>query len=174
MPQKSDLPAYPLREVLEIKKRRVEEAEKVVKEKIKLLEAEKEKLKTREKERDKVAQHYKDKMEQIRAEFQHGTTSDKIQQMKAYLKVVQEKLKTEEKKVKEQQAQVEVAEKNVEIAKNQVKARIKEQDKIITHQGEWERATLKELEIEEVRQEDDLGSTMFLSKYMQKKAARKE
>ena len=174
MPQKSDLPPYPLKEVLEIKKRRVDDAEKVVKEKLKALEVEKEKLKAREAERDKVLDHYKAKVQQMREEFDHGTTSEKITQIKVYIKVVQERLKVEEKKVKDQQQQVEVAEKNVEIAKNQLKARQKEQDKIETHQKEWEKETLKELEVEEVRQEDDLGSTMFLSKYMQKKAAKKE
>ena len=43
MPQKSDLPPYPLQEVLQVKIRRVEEAEKVVKEKLKALEVEKSK-----------------------------------------------------------------------------------------------------------------------------------
>ena len=173
MPQKSDLPPYPLREVLEVKRRRVEEAEKVVKEKLKAVETEKEKLKQREKERDKVLDHYKAKLQQMRDEFTHGTTSEKITQIKVYIKVVQERLKMEEKKVKDQQAQVEIAEKNLEIAKNQLKAREKEEDKIKTHRGEWEKETMKELEIEEVRQEDDLGSTMFLSKYMQKRKEKK-
>jgi hypothetical protein len=174
VPQQSDLPPYPLHQVLEVKKRRVEEAERVVKEKLKALEAEKEKLKAREKDRDTVLAHYKDKLQQMRDEFTHGTTSDKIDQIKIYIKVVQEKLKVEEKKVKDQQGQVEIAEKNVEIAKNQLKAREKEQDKIETHKKEWVKETMKELEVEEVRQEDDIGSTMFLSKYTQKKTAKRK
>jgi len=174
VPQKSDLPAYPLREVLLVKRRRVEAAEQVVKEKKKLLEAEKEKLAQREKERDKVVEHHKEKVNQLREEYDQGTTSQKIDQIKIYIKVVQERLKVEEKKVKDQKAQVELAEKNVEIAKNDLKAREKEEDKIKTHRGEWEKITLKELEIEEVRQEDDLGSTMFLSKYTQRRQAQKK
>ena len=174
MAQKSDLPPYPLKEVLEIKKKRVTDAENVLKEKQKALEVEKNKLIEREKERDKVKDHYKAKMQQMRDELDGGTTSNKIDQLKVYIKVVLEKLKVEEKKVKDQQQQVEVAEKNVDIAKKELQARIKEQDKIETHKKEWEKITLKELEIEEVRQEDDLGSTMFLSKYTQKKMANKE
>ncbi len=169
MPQKSDLPPYPLAEVLQVKKRRVEAAERVLKEKIQILEAEKEKLRVRIQERDKVLEHYKAKQQQLRDEFDHGTTSDKIDQIKVYIKVVQERLKVEEKKVKDQQQQVEVAEKNVEVAKKDLKARQKEEDKILTHKTEWEKTTMREMEIEEVRQEDDLGSTMFLSKYTQKK-----
>ena len=103
MPQKSDLPPYPLKQVLEIKKKRVEDAEKVVKEKLKALDAEKEKLKARQAERDKVLEHYKAKVQQMRDEFSHGTTSMKIDQIKVYIKVVQERLKVEEKKVKDQQ-----------------------------------------------------------------------
>lgn len=174
MPQKSDLPPYPLQEVLQVKIRRVEEAEKVVKEKLKALEAEKEKLRVREQERDKVREHYKAKLQQLRDEFDQGTTSNKIDQIKVYIKVVQERLKVEEKKVKDQQQQVEVAEKNLEIAKNQLKAKQKEQDKIETHKVEWEKETMKELEVEEVRKEDDLGSTMFLSQYVRKRAAKKK
>ncbi len=149
MPELSDLPPYPLGEVLEVKKRRVEDAEKVVKEK-------------------KNAH-----------EYDTGTTSVKIDQAKLYIKVVQERLKVEEKKVKDQQAQVETAEKNLELAKNQLRQRQKEQDKIEMHKKEWIKDTLKELSIMETREEDDLGSTMFLSKYMQnkteaKKAAKRE
>jgi len=167
--QKSDLPPYPLLEVLDVKRRRVEDAEREVKEKEKALELEKEKLKEREKERDKVLQHYYDKLKQLRTELEQGTTSNKIDQSKVYIKVVQENLKIEEKKVEEQKKQVNVAEKNVEVAKAQLKARIREEDKIKTHREYWEKEMLREIAIEEERQEDEIGSTMFLSRYMQKK-----
>lgn len=170
MAQKSDLPPYPLAEVLQIKKRRVEEAEKVVKEKKRALEIEEEKLRQREAERQKVLDHQDAKLQQLRQEFDQGTTSDKITQMKEYLKVVQERVKVEDKKVKDQKQQVEVAEKNVELAKNQLKQREKEQDKIETHKAEWIKETLREVELQQTRDEDELGSTMFLSKYTLKKA----
>ena len=170
MAELSDLPPYPLGQVLEVKMKRVEDAERVVKEKLKELEVEKEKLKKREEERDKVKNHYEDKLLQLRHEYDTGTTSNKIDQAKVYIKVVQERLKVEEKKVKDQQAAVETAEKNVELAKNQLRQRQKEQDKIETHKKEWIKDTLKELAILETREEDEVGSTMFLSKYMQQKA----
>lgn len=174
MPDVSDLPPYPLGQVLEVKIKRVEDAEQVVKEKLKALEVEKEKLKQREEERDKVKHHYEDKLLQLRHEYDTGTTSTKIDQAKLYLKVVQERLKVEEKKVKDQQAQVETAEKNVELARNQLKQRQREQDKIEMHKKEWIKETLKELAVIETRNEDDIGSTMFLSKYMQNKAQAKK
>ncbi len=171
----SDLPPYPLQQVLEIKKRRVEAAEQVVKEKIDLLRIENEKLAKREHERDEVKNHYKAKLLQLRHEFDEGTTSDKIDQAKRYIKVVQERLEQEEKKVKDQKQQVDVAEKNVEIAKNQLKERRKEEDKIITHKDLWTKSALKEADMEETKNEDDIGSTMFLSKFVQRqKESKKE
>ncbi len=174
MPELSDLPPYPLGQVLEVKKKRVEDAELVVKEKQKALEIEKEKLAKREEERDKVKHHYEDKLLQLRHEYDTGTTSNKIDQAKVYIKVVQERLKVEEKKVKDQQAQVEVAEKNLELAKSQLKQRQKEQDKIEMHKKEWIKDTLKELAVLETREEDEVGSLMFLSKYMQNKSQAKK
>jgi hypothetical protein len=164
-----NMPRYPLLEVLSIKHRRVEQAELVLKEKKKLLEVEQEKLKAREAERDKVKNHYKDKMTQFRKELDEGTTSDRIDRSKIYLKVVLERLVVEEKKVKDQQQQVDLAQKNVEIARNQLKAREQERDKIETHKKEWTKETIKELQVLETRAEDDLGSTMFLTKMIQEK-----
>ena len=175
MPQLSDLPPYPLRQVLEVKIKRVDDAEVVVKEKLAALEVEKDKLKKRQEERDKVKRHYEDKLLQLRHEYDTGTTSTKIDQAKVYIKVVQERLRVEDKKVKDQEAQVEIAEKNLDLAKNQLKQRQKEQDKIEIHKKEWIKETLKEIAIIETREEDEVGSTMFLSRYMQNKViARKD
>ncbi len=164
-----NMPAYPLAEVLDVKHHRVEVAEMVVKEKQKLLEAEQQKLKEREAERDKVKIHLKAKVDQLRSLFDEGTTSDKIDRSKIYIKVVREKLAIEEKKVKDQKQQVDLAEKNLAIAKNQLKDREKERDKIITHRKEWLKEAKKELQVIETRAEDELGSTMFLSRMVQAK-----
>ena len=169
MPDIYSMPPYPLEQVLDIKKRRVEDAEKTLKEKIKAKEIEEEKLKKREEERDKVKQHYQDKLFQLRHEFEVETTSTKIDQIKVYIKVVQEKLKIEEKKVVEQKQQVDAAEKNVEIAKAYLKTKQKEQDKIETHKKEWTKETKLELTLLQTREEDEIGSTMFLSKFAQKR-----
>lgn len=87
---------YPLEPVLSIKKDRVDRAEKVVKEKRRLLELEQEKLRERESERDKVKNHYMQKIRQLREQLDDGTTSDAILKMKAYIKVVAIQLSEEE------------------------------------------------------------------------------
>lgn len=152
---------YPLNQVLDIKNRRVEEAEKVVKEKKILLEKEEQKLEQCKAERDKVLNHQKDKLKQLRDELDHGTTSPKIQQMKAYLKVVQEKLKVEEKKVNDQKEQVKAAEKQVEDAKKELAQKKLEVDKLLAHRKDWEKEMRKELEVIEGRELDEIGTIIF-------------
>lgn len=149
---------YPLKQVIEVKQKRVEDAEKVVKEKQMALDKEKQKLAEREAERDKVKEHKQDKLKQLRDTMDQGTTSPKIQQMKAYLKIVEEKLKVEEKKVKDQKEQVVIAEKNLEQAKLDLQRKRQEVDKLLTHQKDWIKEMRKEQEIIEGREQDELGS----------------
>lgn len=151
---------YPLKQILEIKQKRVEDAEQVVRIKQQALDIEKEKLEQQKAARDKVKKHRQDKLEQLRAELDHATTSPKIQQMKAYLKVVEEKLKVEEKKVKDQQIKVDAAAKELEEAKHQLFLRRQEVDKIQTHRGDWEKETRKEEEIVEGREQDEMGTVI--------------
>lgn len=153
---------YPLEQVLSVKKKRVETAEEVVKEKTKALELEKEKLRQREEERNVVKNHYNDKLSQLRAELDHETTTDKIQQMKVYLKIVIEKLKIEDKKVEDQKEQVSIAEKNLNIAKMELKQRRLEVDKMESHKTDWIKEAKKEEEIQLGREQDELGNVMHL------------
>lgn len=155
---------YPLRQVLEIKKKRVEAAELVVKEKQQILQQEEERLAQRKAERDKVLQHHKDKMKQLRDELDHATTSPKVQQMKVYIKIVQERLMVEEKKVKEQQGKVDIAIKDLEDAKRLLHARRQEVDKVETHRTSWETEKNKEDEIASERNMDELGTMIHSSR----------
>lgn len=156
-------PDYPLKQVLEVKHKRVEDAEKVVKDKIELLKKEQEKLARAEAERDKVKKHYAEKLLQMREEMDQGTTSPKIQQMKAYLKVVQERLKAEDKKVKDQQDQVDIAEKNLEFARQDLARKRQEVDKLVTHEKDWQLELRKEMEVIEGREMDELGNVIFIT-----------
>lgn len=149
---------YPLKQIIEVKQKRVEDAEKIVKEKQLALIKEQQKLAEREAERDQVKTHKKDKLQQLRETMDQGTTTTKIQQMKIYLKLVDEKLKVEEKKVKDQQEQVAIAEKNLEQAKIDLQRKRQDVDKLLMHKKDWEKEKRKELEIIEGREQDELGS----------------
>jgi len=159
---------YPLKQVIEVKQKRVDNAEKVVKEKQLALTQEQQKLAEREAERDKVKNHRKDKLQQLRDTLDQGTNTTKIQQMKAYLKVVDEKLKVEEKKVQDQKAQVKVAEKNLEDAKLDLQRKRQEVDKLLMHKKDWDREMRRELEIIEGREQDELGSVIFTTRHRKK------
>ena len=150
--------AYPLKQVIEVKQRRVEEAEKVVKQKQQALEIEQKKLAEREAERNKVKEHKLEKLQQLRDEMDRESTSTKIQQMKVYLKIVEDKLKIEEKKVQDQKEQVKIAEKNLETAKADLNRKRQEVDKLLMHKKDWEKEKRKEMEIIEGREQDELGS----------------
>lgn len=156
------MPAYPLKQVLTIKENRVEEARKVLKEKLNALAKEEEKLAQRKKERDAVLTHKREKLQQLRNEMDHSTTTAKIQQMKAYLKVVDEKLKVEEKKVKDQQEQVKAAEKNVETARQDLRQKELEVDKIQLHRKDWEKSIRAEMQLADEREQDEIGNITHL------------
>ena len=155
---------YPLKQVLEVKQKRVEDAEKVVSDKQKILTQEQEKLTKQEAIRDQAKTHRQSKLDQFRKELDGGTTSPKIQQMKAYLKVVEEKLKVEEKKVKDQKVKVDAAQKELDEAKNQLRLKRQEVDKLETHRKDWEKEQKKEQEILQEREMDEIGNITYESK----------
>ncbi len=155
---------YPLEEVLGIKRRRVEEQEKVVLQKQLALNQENEKLKEREKERDLVKEHKIDKLQKLRAELDKLTTSPKVQEMKVYLKVVDEKLAIEEKKVLEQKKMVEKAEKELEEAKKELVRKRLEVDKILEHKTGWIKEAKEEIRVIEESELDEIGSVSYLNK----------
>jgi len=160
---------YPLEEILSLKRKRVDEALDELHRKELALQHEKEILAQKEAERDKVLNHRNAKLQQLRDTLDHETSSTKVQQMKAYLKIVKEKLVVEEKKVADQNEQVEIAKTNVEIAKEELRKRRKEVDKLEKHREEWLKKAKKELAVEEEKEMDEMGSIMFLSQMRQRK-----
>lgn len=156
--------AYPLEEVLSVKKRRVEKAEKEVLRKEQELQKEKDTLVEVEAARDKVRDHRDAKMTQMLKALDEGTTSPEVLQMRGYIKVVKVKLAEEEQKVKAQEEQVDIAKKNLEVAKQELAMRRKEVEKIEQHKEIWLKEAKKELEIEEGREQDEMGSVMFLTR----------
>lgn len=160
---------YPLEQVLSVKKDRVDKAQKVVEEKKRALAVEQEKLKKVEAERDAVLTHHNDKLAQLRKALDEGTTSDEVLKMKAYLKVVKEKLVKEEAKVKEQQQHVRNAEKNLETAEKELKKRRIEEEKLRLHKEEWMKEMNAELAKKETKEHDEIGQVLYESHRRKKK-----
>ncbi|MBB65816.1 MAG: type III secretion T3S chaperone [Waddliaceae bacterium] len=163
-----DKAAYPLAQVLEVKKKRVEDAEKLVEQRIKELDREKEKLKEVEAARDKVLQHFTDKIDQLRQKFDEGITSPEIIDSKRYIKIVHEKLQVEEEKVNKQKEQVEVAEKSLELARKELAQKRKEVDKLRMHREEWWKEERNDRERKEAIEQDEIGNVIHLKKMREK------
>ena len=154
-------PKYPLEEVALIKAKRLEEAEKVLKEKKAILDDEKEKLEAAKKKRDEVKKHKNAKIRKYMDEVMQGTTSDKIQLHEKYIKdVVDKELREEERKVKDQRESVKKAEKAVEKAREDRLKKHQEVEKMKMHRKEWEKEMKIEMEREEANVNDELGSNV--------------
>jgi flagellar biosynthesis chaperone FliJ len=165
---------YPLDQLAQIKQKRLEEAEKALREKKEILAREQEKLKQLEKKRDEVKAHYKAKLTQLREKLDEGTSPSKITPMKQYLKIVVEDLALEEKKVAAQVVVVESAEKQVEVARQELFKKQKDVEKLKIHHKEWKQEMHVTQERRESAEEDEMGSTMHHLKKTAKKHKKHE
>ena len=153
---------YPLEQLVKIKHKRFEQAQKTLEEKKEELRQQEEILKKKEAERDEVLKHKQDKLQQLRDELDTGTTSDKIQQMKIYLEVVDERLEKKQKKVDAQKKKVEEAEKAVEIARLDLIQKQKDVEKLKIHKKQWQNEVRFWEKKEEGKILDEVGSQRYV------------
>jgi hypothetical protein len=165
---------YPLEQLVTIKKNRFDQAVKVLEQKKALLDKETAKLYDVTRERDEVLIHKKAKLDQLRDKLDAGTTSDKIQQMKAYLKVVDAKLLEKEKKVVEQKKAVEAAQKQVDLATEEVFQRKKDVEKLEMHKTQWQKEMQYVTEQKEAVEQDDQGSATHALRKKEAELRKKE
>ena len=159
-----NLPKYPLEQLATIKQKKLEEAERELNGKKEALNKEKEKLKKVEKIRDEAKEHKDNKLQQLRDELDQGTTTDVIQRMKRYLKVVDEDLLTKEQKVTEQEKHVAAAKVQLEEARKVFFQRQKDVEKLKMHRKEWTQEMRVILAHEEGVVTDEIGSAMHIIK----------
>ncbi len=160
---------YPLEQLALIKQRRLEEAEKILKEKKEQLAKEQDRLAAVEAERNKVKSHRTAKLTQLREELDKGSTSTKIQQMKQYLKIVDEQLSQKEAKVNEQKKKVVEAEKQVDLARQNLLKKQQDVEKLKMHKVEWDEEMRREMEKQEAVETDEMGSVRHARKRPKKK-----
>jgi len=151
---------YPLEQLVKIKQRRLDEAERVLNETKEALIKEEEKQKTLEKERDKTLKHRTDKLEQLRNELDRGTTTDKIEMMRDYLRVVEEQLSQEERRVQDQVKEVKKAQKRVEEARRDMIQKRCDVEKLLAHRKEWQKGIKRAIKYKEELETDELGTSM--------------
>ena len=154
---------YPLEQLILIKERRLEEAEKRLKEKKLLLEKEQIKLKKLEEECQITHDHMQDKVKQLDEEMNEGTHSDKIDIASKYIKVVQDQLTQKKKKVLDQDKVVKIAIQNVELARIEMIKKQQDVEKLNIHKAEWKKEVMKEIDYKEALEGDEIGSAKHIS-----------
>lgn len=165
--------SYPLEQLMTIKQNRFDQAVKTLAQKKEILEKAKEKLYLLTKERDEVLQHKTAKLTQMREALDEGTSTDKIQQMKVYLKVVETKLAEKQAKVVEQQKQVDLAQKQVDLATQEVFQRKKDLEKLEMHKLEWEKELRYWTEQKEAIEQDEQGSNTHTMRKKERETRKK-
>lgn len=149
---------YPLEQLVTIKQKKLEEAEKALRDKKELLTKEQEKLDKVEKERNTAKEHQVAKLTQLRAGLDEGLPGIKINQMKTYLKIVDEKLVEKEKKLTEQKKVIKTAEEAVELARADLIKKQHDVEKLVEHRKEWDQEQKKLEEHKDNIEADELGA----------------
>ena len=156
---------YPLVEVIRIKKRRLDDAEKVLREKKAILERELEKLAQIQKELDSAKEKFDRYLQKLRQAMDEGEPSSKIDQHKLHLKDLKELYLLCQKKLDNQKKVVKSAEDAVDLARQDYQQKEKELEKLNIHKAEWVQA----LKLEEARQEDIKMDEISTSAHARKK-----
>ena len=157
------MPKYPLEQLMLIKKRRLEEAEKKLKAAKEELKKQIQTLKKLEEAAKTVYDHKMDKVRKLDEEILEGTTSDKIEIAEKYIDVVEEDLKRKKQKVKEQEKKVKAAEENVEAARKDMLKKQQDVEKLKIHKDDWSAEVKKEIRYQEAIEGDEIGSAKYLS-----------
>lgn len=170
---------YPFKQLAEIKQKNLETAEINLREKKRILEQEQAHLTKKETERDLVKEHRMEKLQQLRDHMDEGAVPHKIEQMKQYLKLIDEKLMMKQQAVVEQKKKVKFAEEEVAKARKELIECQQDVEKMRLHRKEWDR----EIRLIEGQKEgvdmDEIGSashqrkktTLSCQKYKNKKSS---
>ncbi len=157
----SHLPSYPLQQLMEIKKRHFDQAVKTLEEKKQILEKAYETLYDLNEDYNKTLTHKTEKLDQLRKVMDEEPIVAKMEQMKAYLKIVDQQLVEKKKKVIAQQKVVDEAQKQVDIATDHLFQKKKELEKLELHKAEWMKEARLHMERKEEIEHDEQGAATY-------------
>ncbi|MEC8306543.1 MAG: hypothetical protein VXZ72_01635 [Chlamydiota bacterium] len=148
---------YPITQLMIIKKKRLESAEKAWKKAKEKLQNERAKEKKLEKEKDKSLSHRNDKLRQLRQQLDSGEPSEVILATKRYLTITNEDLDAKQRVWQAQKEVVAQADQEVKLARKECIQKECDLEKIKEHQILWLRDHHKhEVRIQD-KEEDELG-----------------
>lgn len=146
---------YPLIEVIRLKKRRLDEAEKILRDKKQILAKEEEKLKVIQKELNEAKTKFDTYLQKLRDAMDQGEPSSKIDHHKLHLKDLKELFLMCQKKLDNQKKVVKSAEEAVETARLDYQLKEKECEKLTIHKTEWLQAmTLEQARADELKMDE--------------------
>jgi len=164
---------YPLEQLVEIKQKRVDDAEKLLVEKKELLATEEKKLKACIDKAEATQKHYNEKLDDFYSSFEgEGTTSGKVNQIKDHLKSTLERLAEEKKAVEKQRAIRDEAQKVVDEAKALLNQRRIDLKKLTEHREVWQKEYLQEKKRLAIIEHDELGSAIHSQRKRERKGKR--
>ena len=156
---------YPLAQIEEIKKRRLEEAEKILREKREALDAAEKDLDEKRKALNATQALKLEMIEKYYEDIKQGTTSLEMERHDNYIReVMNVKLAEEKKKVDDQKKVVKQAAFELEEARKERLKKNQELEKIDLHKKEWTKEAKKAEGIEEAGVSDELGTAMHSRK----------
>ena len=156
---------YPLHQVAEIKQKRLEEAERILKEKKEALKAEEKRLEEAIQKRDRVKQTRDQKIQTFLEEAAQGISSEEVTRHKRYLKeVIDIELQQENSNVQKRQEVVKQAKKEVEIAQKEYYRKHIEVEKLQLHKAEWTKEQKLEATKKENLEQDEIGTQIHTRK----------
>ncbi len=159
-------PKYPLEEIITIKGKRLEEAEKMLKHQKEILDEENKKLKECKKKLEDVKKRKIEKVKKHLDLLEKGTTSKEIAIHERYLKqVISEELQVEMKKVNNQEKIVKQSEENVVKARKEYLQKNQDVEKLNLHRKEWDR----EIEKQEILDESNEGEELNINIHSRKR-----
>jgi hypothetical protein len=152
---------YPLAQIEEIKKRRLEDAEKILREKRTELDVAEKDLDEKRKALNATQAVKLEMIEKYYEDIKKGTTSILMERHDSYIReVMNVKLAEEKKKVDDQKKVVKQAVLALEKAREERLKKNQELEKIHIHKKEWTKDMKKEMDLEEAGVSDELGTSM--------------
>lgn len=159
---------YPLHQLDVIKKKRLDQAERALREKKEEERVAQEKHDKAKSDRDKALEARDNKLNLLREKMDEGAPSAKIETIRVYLKIVDETFQQKHQIYETFAERLRVAQEATEQARQEVIKKQKDQEKMKEHRKQWDKELKVLEEQEEAKLTDDIGTVRFIKEQQKK------
>lgn len=153
---------YPLHQIDIIKKKRLDQAERALREKREEERVVQEKYDRAKQDRQKALEARDNKLNLLREKMDEGAPSAKIETIRVYLKIVDETFQQKHQIYETFADKLRGAQEATEAARQEVIQRQKDQEKMQEHRKQWDKEMRAFDEQEEAKLTDDMGTVRFI------------